>query len=360
MSSHSLSSRSADDASPEEEVYSTIAAFQSIDEDYYKNKSSADPTLGKVISWPPVENYKIIDEGVRFSLSGRSEGVGIYAANLECRKALESVAFGEWLQSMGVSTFVRSKTADCSILVYIKTSVCERPESYEIQIRQNKIIIIAADFVGVVYALNTFKDLLTFNSTTSFEDDVKTLSLPLLLVSDAPAVRHRCVQWSYQFHIFSSKAHPSTSIRLLAKLKINTIFLSMEQALELYPPTVDALAQIQSEVSAFVDLANNFQINLIPVLYVRSDQNWLDQVTVVKTVFSGKVLVVFELAAQVETTANSDASALYNRVLRDLQQSHLTTILVAKNPYAQETIAADAYIVSFVPRCASFINCSLS
>lgn len=221
----------------EEEHFATRQSLFSVDESYYQQFSSytdfSDPSRPPIIVWPPVQRYKVLDALPALSLGKTNEGINIYGANLECQKAIDVVAILEWLQSYGLTADKKHKSSDSHVLIYIKSSICSKPESYEIQIRQNRVVIVAADYVGVIYALNCFKALIMNNGRVSFENEHKCVTLPALLLSDHPTIARRGVIWSFQHHVYSSKTNSATNIRLLSNLRINTILLLFDVVIDL-------------------------------------------------------------------------------------------------------------------------------
>lgn len=186
----------------EEERYSTKTSYFGFDEEYYRLSSTRAPIQNGVILsvWPPIERFKLVERSAHLILSSSNE-VGIYAANPDCAQAIQATTTLEWLHACGLSSSLKSRPSDSIILIYMKRMICTRVESYEIQVRSNKIILIAADYAGAIYGLNTLKQLIMHNSIVHYEQKSKHIHLPCLLLSDAPTSPLRAVRISLSHQV---------------------------------------------------------------------------------------------------------------------------------------------------------------
>lgn len=272
-----LASTSDDLSSPsgEEERYSTKSSFFGIDEGYYQSqppRRSACTDGEPLVLWPPPERYKLLAGSGPFVLSSCSSegGVGVYAANPECQQAMEALAMMEWLQSMGLPSTFKNRAAESHILIYIKNAICTRKEGFDLQIRPNKIILLAADYAGVIYGLNTLKQLILYNSSVSYEGSGKTYSLPSLLLSDAPLLDVRAVRLSFALQVRNSKNKPPALVRLLASLRINAIIVD-----------VDSSERVMAELGELHDLCGKVAIRLLPLLPVGGGPSWRSDLNII-------------------------------------------------------------------------------
>jgi hypothetical protein len=331
-----MASKSSDEVN-EEERYASRTSFFGLDPEYYSGIFSSAATSSSLICWPPSEKYKILDDKNLFALCSSTDGVGIYLANIECRKALEASAFIEWLQSMGINSTIRPKSVDAQILVYIKSTICERPESFEIQIRQTKAILVAADFRGLLYGLTAFKELISHNGKVSFENDRKCLSLPCLLMSDAPSLARRGVTWSFQYNIFANKSAPSMSVRLLSNLKINTIFLVFDLYADLFANGSDIFGQVSHEFSQYQELVDLYNIRVIPMIFISETVDWEMNLNLIKRLFFQEVVLVFEVSGSTENNSNGKNyyDNIVEKIFDQLINCEVKKVFLSKSPQSE-------------------------
>ncbi|RYG58931.1 hypothetical protein EON64_20780, partial [archaeon] len=187
----------------EEERFTTKVSYYSFDEDFYRQQGRSDlPQKHRLSVWPPPERHKVLFQHQSFIFSSSSEGgVGIYAANPECQRALEVTALPEWLRSFGVANTLKSRASESQLLVYIKNVVCSRAESFDLQVRPSKILLLAADYAGLLYGLFALRQVLAHHSVVSLSGGARQVSLPCLLLCDAPQSAVRAVRLSHRLQI---------------------------------------------------------------------------------------------------------------------------------------------------------------
>eukprot|EP01039_Chlorochromonas_danica_P003323 gene3323-3646_t len=256
----------------EEERYSTKTSYFGFDEEYYRLSSTRAPIQNGVILsvWPPIERFKLMEKSAHLILSSSSE-VGIYAANPDCAQAIQATTTLEWLHACGLSSSLKSRPSDSLILIYMKRMICTRMESYEIQVRSNKIILIAADYAGAIYGLNTLKQLIMHNSIVHYEQKIKHIHLPCLLLSDAPTSPLRAVRVSLSHQIISARWTTLALVRTLSSLRINRLLIDVDFLHgELNGETVD--------FSELQELSRKHAIILVPVVDAVNSSDWRDTV----------------------------------------------------------------------------------
>ena len=142
----------------------------------------------------------------------------------------------------------------------IQTREGKAPESYRIEIKKDKIIIVAQDHAGLFYAFITLNQLL---------EDAKDLSIPLpiLELEDTPKIAFRPIQIDVKHHL-EKKSYYYDLIDELAQLKINGIIVEIEDKLQYKrrPEVASADALSIEEWSAISDYALARNIKISPLV----------------------------------------------------------------------------------------------
>ena len=142
----------------------------------------------------------------------------------------------------------------------IQTREGKAPESYRIEIKEDKIIIVAQDHAGLFYAFITLNQLL---------EDAKDLSIPLpiLELEDTPKIAFRPIQIDVKHHL-EKKSYYYDLIDELAQLKINGMIVEIEDKLQYKrrPEVASADALSIEEWSAISDYALARNIKISPLV----------------------------------------------------------------------------------------------
>ena len=142
----------------------------------------------------------------------------------------------------------------------IQTREGKAPESYRIEIKEDKIIIVAQDHAGLFYAFITLNQLL---------EDAKDLNIPLpiLELEDTPKIAFRPIQIDVKHHL-EKKSYYYDLIDELAQLKINGMIVEIEDKLQYKrrPEVASADALSIEEWSAISDYALARNIKISPLV----------------------------------------------------------------------------------------------
>lgn len=142
----------------------------------------------------------------------------------------------------------------------IQTREGKAPESYRLEIKEDKIIIVAQDHAGLFYAFITLNQLL---------EDAKDLNIPLpiLELEDTPKIAFRPIQIDVKHHL-EKKSYYYDLIDELAQLKINGIIVEIEDKLQYKrrPEVASADALSIEEWSAISDYALARNIKISPLV----------------------------------------------------------------------------------------------
>lgn len=142
----------------------------------------------------------------------------------------------------------------------IQTREGKAPESYRLEIKEDKIIIVAQDHAGLFYAFITLNQLL---------EDAKDLNIPLpiLELEDTPKIAFRPIQIDVKHHL-EKKSYYYDLIDELAQLKINGMIVEIEDKLQYKrrPEVASADALSIEEWSAISDYALARNIKISPLV----------------------------------------------------------------------------------------------
>jgi hypothetical protein len=177
--------------------------------------------------WPPCGPGSSLSSSDPLRLSAQ-HGLRLYAADQACQQAIEAVAFTQWAQAFGLPASLVPRPTGAQIQLYIDNTTCAKAEGFELQVRSEEIILVGADFAGLVYGLYRIKQLLDSNSKIWFDGDIKHLELPGLVLSDSPSLPKRAIRCSYQYHVLHPKSNPVALVRWLSELQINFLLLDLD------------------------------------------------------------------------------------------------------------------------------------
>lgn len=364
--SQGLESNSWDEQDVEQPHLSLKTNFQSFDETYYNEASiqasdaAVDASkLPKV--WPMCGRWKDHEQAGCFQLQS---GHGLYLANPECQQAVEASAFKEWLESYGITMQNVVRTSEATVLVYIKTALCSQAESFELQIRSNRIILIANDFHGVMYGLHTLKQLImNHGETVNTTEHGKAIKLSPMLLSSSPAVARRAVMWSYQYNVFSARENLATSIRMLANLCINNLLLVLDGSIDL-DFSGDFGHKFKTDLQDIEDLCRQFKITLIPTILIDSPIDWEIGSRALKLHHHQSICLVFNYTATnlVKDMNNGDIAAdicaqHVRGIMSDVTQQGFKSIIISRNRFVNDATASDK---SVSPQLSLFSNTFLT
>lgn len=142
----------------------------------------------------------------------------------------------------------------------IQTMEGKAPESYRLEIKEDKIIIMAQDHAGLFYAFITLNQLL---------EDAKDLNIPLpiLELEDTPKIAFRPIQIDVKHHL-EKKSYYYDLIDELAQLKINGMIVEIEDKLQYKrrPEVASDDALSIEEWSAISDYALARNIKISPLV----------------------------------------------------------------------------------------------
>ncbi len=120
------------------------------------------------------------------------------------------------------------------IKLHIDENICTKRNSYEVIIDPGQLQIIASDSLGLRYGVQTFVQLMQLHSDLSILDASGTavMKLPSVSISDWPDVDHRAVLWSHRSLACHQEAVLTDVVTLLSKTRINSILLSVDNAID--------------------------------------------------------------------------------------------------------------------------------
>jgi len=196
----------------------------------------------------------------------------------------------EALNGFNIQAEISSPSVGAVIRLSIDHTICPKHNSYELIVDPEQAQLVAADSIGLRYAVHAFVQLMQLHSDlTVLESGVTVMKLPCVSISDWPDFENRAVLWSHRSIALHSMPVMRDMLGLLSKLHLNTVMLSIdprtvpdaEELCDEYNNVLngskggaDEEEEGEDEASSsfhdLSDLCTKQQMNLIPTLVLTS------------------------------------------------------------------------------------------
>lgn len=147
----------------------------------------------------------------------------------------------------GFQAQVKRTSPGAKIRLCISQNVCPGRDRYEIVIRSDFALITASDETSLLYAVQTFVQIIHLYSDVKFDDSTSTLHIPALSINDWCDVPNRAVSWSFRSTVRNATAGTRDVIEMLSRLRMNMIYLVIDSNAQLEN---SATATLGTEVSS--------------------------------------------------------------------------------------------------------------
>ena len=206
------------------------STFHSFSPDYYATESSGSQTgssNAEFSFWPPVRKQRLISE----TDPARITLVTVSAPNDQLLLTLGTTTVLDEFLMLGLEVNIGSDADDANFIIEIDGQMCPTANSYEIQVGKGKVLIVAADNSGALYALHTLVQFAVVHGVVERDgDDRPVLVLPAMTICDSPAVGERAVMASAK-HLLGAGTGPDAQRRtadyvaLLSRLRVTALYL---------------------------------------------------------------------------------------------------------------------------------------
>ena len=177
-----------------------------------------------LVLWPPPQrmnrrsfNSFILSNDTNLTLTAPSSELGTVSLLIET------------LNGFNFQAEISSPSLGAVIKLSIDQNICPKRNSYELIVDPEQAQLVAADSVGLLYAVHAFVQLMQLHSDlTVLESGVTVMKLPSISISDWPDFESRAVLWSHRSIATHSMPVMKDMVSLLSKLHLNTVLLSID------------------------------------------------------------------------------------------------------------------------------------
>lgn len=210
--------------------------------------------------WPPVRCGK-------FKSSMSSVDLKCLEFVVEDADLLSFVKASEVYRSMchlGVEAkLIKASSKDNSIHLAICPSICSTANAYDIHVGNGRVVVIGADKTGILYGLYTLLQFLRLHAELKSDAaSGPSLVIPAAVLSDRADVPNRAVLWSFRQQVRASTHRMHEQIELLSRLRMNSIFLVIDEPV--------GNAADTAALSEFLQFAAAHQVTVTPTVLVSS------------------------------------------------------------------------------------------
>ncbi len=201
--------------------------FAQFDEDFYRagrRNSSRRVDSGL---WPPPQNQKLYSGAA--PLTWQSGGVlevsvdSMESLDVFLASSLSSEMALSGLRTQVIGTHANYASSSRHALhLYLSPAICPEPHGYEMQIDANVARLVAADCIGLQYAIDSLLQLLRIQNVTG------AMSVPAMVVSDRPDVESRTAVWTATRLLSMSVRDLAENVNLLSRLRYAAIELCLD------------------------------------------------------------------------------------------------------------------------------------
>eukprot|EP01035_Chromulina_nebulosa_P016828 gene16828-22312_t len=264
----------------------------------------------QLVLWPPVQ--------VQHYLSNHPLELNTFENLLICVANVEIDIFPlltwsglmDTLDRIGFTAQVKRSPVDAKIRLNINSYICPKRHHYEISITSKDISITANDSTSLLYAVQTFVQLLNLQCVIKITNsNNKIVKIPSIYIQDWAEIPNRGILWSYRSHARSNTAYMRDTVELLSKLHINMLFLTIDTT---HDTDSDIDNQPTTKIYALDEVCRRHAVELIPTVNITSIHQKLPKETLNN--FSCDLLALFLLYEEdkisSELNENSDKNVI--------------------------------------------------
>ncbi len=218
-----------------------------IDEDSHVTDCPSITTLEQFPIWPSPQYQQLYSNLSHFELSNDNLVIiSVESNDIDMFPLLSWSGLMDTLHDLGLQTQVTRFNTSAAISLCIDTNLCPGRHHYELHINgyqdisdKGRISIAASDITGLLYGIRTLiqiihlRDYFMTKQGDSINNYQNGIFLPSLTVIDWPDVHNRGVMWSYRNGVQSSSNDTKHLIKLFSELRLNQIYLNIENAYEI-------------------------------------------------------------------------------------------------------------------------------
>jgi hypothetical protein len=225
---------------PEDECASdaTAPSCSSASSESSSESSSEQQDSPHLILWPPAQRQVQHDSKHPYVI--RLDRPLLISCDGDLSAVLSSTRLISTLTGVGVQTAVQTtgSHAGSHVRLCIDRDICPGRHSFDVHVDHHSIRLIAADDTGLLYAINTFVQILKLHSdyitnppTPGSESNsliVNFIKIPSMTIHDWPNVSNRGVLWSYPRDTRTKYDHMKDFVVFMSEVRLNQLFVRID------------------------------------------------------------------------------------------------------------------------------------
>lgn len=238
--------------------------------------SNSEPqnTRPLLVLWPPPQRQSFLP-GPPLELSTSSSLLLCVASSeIDIFPLLTWSGLMDNLDKLGFQAQVKRSAPFAKIRLSINSTICPGSSRYEIVVNSEYASITASDSTALLYAVQTFVQLLQLQSVVKTHAGVTEVRIPAILIKDWPDIPNRSVIWCYRAIAKSMSSSIRETVELLSKLRINLLLLVMDTLSnndEQYNRNIELEnQQSTTKVYAIDEVCRRHGISLAPTILITS------------------------------------------------------------------------------------------
>ena len=182
------------------------------------------------VFWPPVQRQERLSNETLMLTTTNSLLICVLDTEIDIFPLLTWSGLMNTFDKYGFQPQIKRTAAGAKIHLSINTYACPKKHSYTIKITTNNILITASDITGLIYAIQSFVQLIHLHCEIRTEHSVNSILIPTIFIQDWPDVQNRAVMWTYRDNARILIQNFKDKVELLSRLRINILYLVLHAA----------------------------------------------------------------------------------------------------------------------------------
>lgn len=186
------------------------------------------PERPLLVLWPPPQRQTFLP-GSNFELKTNSNlHICVADPQIDIFPLLVWSGLMDTLDRLGFQSQPKRSIQGSRIRLSIDNYICPGHQRYEIVVTADRVNITASDSKALLYAAQTFVQIIQLQSLIRSQGGVTTVTIPAMEIHDWPDVPTRGILWCYRGNARMIPSQMRESVEMLSKLRINMIFLVID------------------------------------------------------------------------------------------------------------------------------------
>lgn len=182
-----------------------------------------------MVFWPPVQKQhrRLTDPPL---LLRSDENLLVCVANCEMDifPVLTWSGFLDCMDVYGFQVQVKRTAIGAKFRLCVDGNICPLRHSYQLRCDQEQLLLIAADYTGLLYGMYSIIQMVQLHSQISLKQGIAHIAIPAVEIYDFPAIQQRNVLWSFRHEVRMQQHAMKECVELLSRLRLNTLLLVVD------------------------------------------------------------------------------------------------------------------------------------